>query len=117
VTDAELRNRIERAVSVRNDRAVVDPYVRALAELYTRTACYFAALDAWRDCDGPPRDVDAAERVLRDGLPGLSLARLGWGLRRLGEDHLPPPDFEARVMATVSAKQSWWRRALRWLSW
>ena len=62
----ELSDRIQRARSVVDDPAVVDPYVRALASLADRGEAYLSALDAFRLRGSGNAELDALQAAEKD---------------------------------------------------
>jgi hypothetical protein len=127
MTPADLRFIHDRVVVCRDvllDDGPIGDDGRALA-LLAGMAC---ELIAARDCldadaaDGVDTDhtvYDVADHQLRVaiGYAGLH-ARIMEAIVRSGEDALPPPDFERRVMAKIDRLESrWWRKAWRWLKW
>jgi hypothetical protein len=127
MTPADLRFIRDRVAACRSALLEDDPIgddARALALLAGLACDLIAARDCVDDDISEGVDTDytvlgVADKQLRAAL-GLQdpNARIKDGMRMLGHDHLPPPDFEARVLAKVDRlEHSWWRKAWRWLSW
>jgi hypothetical protein len=127
VNPTDLRFVCDRIAACRASLLEDDPIgddARALVLLSGLAVDVMAAREAIDDdiAEGVETDytvLGIADKQLRAAL-GLRdpNARIKDGLRMLGADALPRPDWQDRVLA--KAKHPWWRKftsALRWLSW
>lgn len=118
--DAYITQYLRDAAYVASRRGNVDPCPVVLSQLADLVREWFTAYDtvqdaAWADvaCEAAARRFNAIDSRLR-GLVGAGLAtrRLAEAVAHLGEDALPRPGFEERVMDAIDnpPPRPWWRR-------